>query len=155
MMPDRSLRVLALLISYFTTGTAKNLIELFRNASNPHADLARAEVSVITFQCGDSKSPNQFITAAKGAGLLTYGIREQLAVALGTIRQLPVASERQPHLIQSHTVNSQFLVRYTTPSPHQYPWIVLFQHGHTWSDTTTPVHNEINRWLLKPTERLG
>lgn len=142
------IRVLAVMEAYSVTGPAKNLIGLAQRAR------ARGvEISIATFQRGPDTGPNQFITAARAAGLGVDVLRERRALDRSVIPQLhALVEERRPHILQTHNTKSHFLVRWTGLY-RRCPWIA-FHHGYTATDLKDRVYNQVNRWALRGAQRV-
>ncbi len=146
---DRSsvIRIVAIIEAVSVSGPAKNLIAFAREAAKPEPGLPRAEVAVVTFQRGRAAISGAFTDAVRAAGLTLEVIPERRAFDHSILPALrSVIRERQPDIIQTHSVKSHFLVRWTGLA-RQYPWIA-FHHGYTWPDLRMTLYNQIDRWSL-------
>jgi glycosyltransferase involved in cell wall biosynthesis len=130
-----------------TTGPAKNLIDFACRAMAYSKPEMRAAITFATYHRGDEPGENDFVRACKRLGLEVHVIRERfrydLAVVTGMRKLIAVC---RPDIIQSHAVKSHFLVRLTGIN-RKCPW-VAFQHGYTWTSTTTRIYNLLDRWSL-------
>jgi len=168
-----TLRVLALMEATTVGGPAKNLIEFCRRARtlDPLPDGSPAfEISIATFHRdpsashnsnnGDglphstaSEAPNQFVAAARAAGITVDVIPERFRFdprVVGALRSL--VERRAPDIIESHQIKSHFLVK-LAGLWRERPWIA-FHHGYTETDLKMQLYNRLNRWSLPACHRV-
>jgi glycosyltransferase involved in cell wall biosynthesis len=167
-----TLRVLALMEATTVSGPAKNLIEFCRRARtlDPLPTGAPAfEISIATFHRGPAASesengdgarrgaadraPNQFVAAARGAGVSVDVIPERFRFDPRVVGELrSVVARRAPDIIQSHQIKSHFLVK-LAGLWRERPWIA-FHHGYTETDLKMQLYNRLNRWSLPAAHRV-
>ena len=143
-----TIRVVIVLEAATVTGPAKNLMRFCRGASEPHAGLPAIQASLVTYLRADySQASNPFIDAAHKYGIPIDVITERgrwdrsVIVSLDTILR-----KRQAHILQTHAVKSNFLVRFGSLHKH-FPWIA-FHHGYTAENLKARAYNQLNRWSL-------
>ena len=173
-VPDRSLpapkatiRLLSIMEATTVTGPAKNLLNFCRLASSSAFcadELPRVEVSVVTFHRTTEGSerdgtpnhgaaPNQFVAAARAAGLEVDVIYERHRFDRRVIPQLrSVVERRAPDIVQTHMVKSHFLAGLAGLGRVR-PW-VAFHHGYTATDRKMHVYNQLDRWSLPRAARV-
>src|SRR5262245_15977475 len=135
---------LAIIVEAHTvTGPAKNLIRFCRNAQ---AD-GRLDALLLVFLRGGA-AENAFLVAARRAGLMAEPIFERHRFDVGILSALRNRLRAfQPHLIQTHSVKSHFIVRFSGLN-RRYRWIA-FHHGYTSTDWKMKLYNQLNRWSLR------
>ncbi|MBV8829851.1 MAG: glycosyltransferase family 4 protein [Acidobacteriaceae bacterium] len=139
-----TIRLLAVIEAATITGPAKNLLR-FAEAARDHRFGAAVDVSVITFERGQSK--NLFLDSAQRAGIATFPVPESGAFDRRVLKRLRAAArELAPDLIQTHAVKSHFLSA-LAGFPDIAPWIA-FHHGYTWPDSKALLYNQLDRWSL-------
>jgi len=139
-----TIRLLAVIEAATITGPAKNLLR-FAEAARDHHFGAAVDVSVITFERGQSK--NLFLDSAQRAGIATFPVPESGAFDRRVLKRLRAAArELAPDLIQTHAVKSHFLSA-LAGFPDIAPWIA-FHHGYTWPDSKALLYNQLDRWSL-------
>jgi glycosyltransferase involved in cell wall biosynthesis len=164
-----TLRVLALMEATTVGGPAKNLIEFCRRARtlDPLPTGAPAfDISVATFHraggaddghapahdAGD-EAPNDFVRAAREAGVTVDVIRERYRFDPRVVAQLKeIVARREPDIIQTHQIKSHFLVK-LAGLWRERPWIA-FHHGYTETDLKMRLYNRLNRWSLPTSHRV-
>jgi glycosyltransferase involved in cell wall biosynthesis len=137
------LRLAALVEAHTVTGPAKNLLRFCRLAK---AD-GKLDPLLLVFVRGRADD-NAFLAAARAAGLnaepIHEGRRFDIRVVWALRRRLRAF---QPHLLQTHSVKSHFLVRFGRLN-RLYRW-VAFHHGYTATARKTKLYNQLNRWSLR------
>jgi glycosyltransferase involved in cell wall biosynthesis len=150
---SQPIRVLAFIEAYSVTGPAKNLIEFARLSSGAGNQSKRVQVTIATFQRGSDGEPNEFIRAARAAGLTVEVIPEKRALDLSVLRKMRSLLEKhQPDIVQTHNVKSHFFAC-LLGVPRRYPWIA-FHHGYTRTNLKDVLHNQFNRWSLRKARRV-
>ncbi|HYR75327.1 MAG TPA: glycosyltransferase [Pyrinomonadaceae bacterium] len=157
-MPDAPLllRILSLVEATTINAVARNVLEFHRSAnelSHKSAQFPAIEGSVVTFERGESDSPNEFVTAARDLGLAVEIIPERRRFDLGVLPKLKkVINEHSPDIVVTHSVKSHFLL-WRSHSSRKCPW-VAFHHGYTSTDRKMRVYNRLDRWSLPATDRI-
>jgi glycosyltransferase involved in cell wall biosynthesis len=142
----RRIRVLALMESASVGGPAKNLFEFARRARAGGADLPPVDLHLATYLRGPAGEPNDFIRAAREAGIPVEVIAEEGRFDFGVLPRLrAVVTRLSPDLIQTHNVKSHLLVRLARFS---IPWIA-FHHGYTARDLRDRLYNHFDRFSLR------
>lgn len=141
-MSDR-LRLAALVEAHTVTGPAKNLIRFCRMAQAA----GKLDPLLLVF-ARSGAGDNAFVAAARSAGLSAEPIFERrrfdIRVLWALRRRL---RDFEPHLLQTHSVKSHFLVRFGRLN-RLYMW-VAFHHGYTAAARKTKLYNQLNRWSLR------
>src|ERR1043166_9119233 len=152
-----SLKIVSLVEATTMNAVAKIVLEFFRTTgelsqSDPEFPLVQG--SIITFdRSGDGNPPNEFVTAARAAGLEIDLIPEQRRFDLAVIPALHEAIEKhRPDIVITNSVKSHFLF-WRTRLGKQYPW-VAFHHGYTTTDLKMRVYNRLDRWSLPKADRV-
>jgi glycosyltransferase involved in cell wall biosynthesis len=152
-----SLKIVSLVEATTMNAVAKIVLEFFRTTgelsqSDPEFPLVQG--SIITFdRSGDGNPPNEFVTAARAAGLEIDLIPEQRRFDLAVIPALHEAIEKhRPDIVITNSVKSHFLF-WRTRLGKQYPW-VAFHHGYTTTDLKMRVYNRLDRWSLPKANRI-
>jgi len=157
-MPDTPslLRILSLVEATTINAVARNVLEFHRSAnelSHKSAEFPAIEGRVVTFERGESDSPNEFVTAARDLGLAVEIIPERRRFDLGVLPKLKkVINEHGPDIVVTHSVKSHFLL-WRSHSSRKCPW-VAFHHGYTSTDRKMRVYNRLDRWSLPATDRI-
>ena len=157
-MPDTPsiLRILSLVEATTINAVARNVLEFHRSAnelSHKSAEFPAIEGSVVTFERGESDSPNEFVTAARDLGLAVEVIPERHRFDLSVLSKLKkVINEHSPDIVVTHSVKSHFLL-WRSHSSRKCPW-VAFHHGYTSTDRKMRVYNRLDRWSLPATDRI-
>lgn len=139
-------RVLAVMEADRITGPAKNLLR-FGAAARPDVEL-----TVATYLRGKASS-NDFLDAARAAGLVAHGVAERGRFDWNVVAALNELVERvRPDLVQTHNAKSHFLMRLSGVG-RRVPWIG-FHHGHTTEDLKQRLYNQCDRWSLRAPRRL-
>ena len=147
------IRVLALMEASSVTGPAKNLIALAQQARASQAEVSPVQFSICTFLRGRGTETNAFIKRVECAGLDLHPIAERFAFDARIIPQIrAVVQTVRPHLIQSHSCKSHFLVRFT--GMHRDCRWVAFHHGYTCTDVKNRLYNQLDRWSLRAADRV-
>ena len=144
-------RVLALLEATTVSGPAKNLLQFAQLARRGTEEGGRAEVELAVFRRPHDSSV--LLDAAEAAGIAVHAIPEKGRFDRSVMPALADLARRlQPDILQTHSVKSHFLVRYTGLH-RRYPW-VAFHHGYTATDLRNRVYNQLDRWSLRAAQRL-
>lgn len=150
---------LALVEADRVTGAAKNVIDFCRSAREAQADAAhdwQVHPSLVTFQRANAQqstlaafqSSNEFVAAARSAGIAVDVIRERFRFDTRVIGQLQQVAQRYaPDILETHHVKSHFLMR-QSGLWRQRPW-VAFHHGYTTTDLKMRAYNRLDRWSLR------
>jgi glycosyltransferase involved in cell wall biosynthesis len=147
------IRVLIIMEAFSVTGPAKNLIEFARLAASPSQSRLRVKISVATFDRGNYAGPNRFVLACRQAGVSVHVIPERAAFDFGVIAALrKLISECDPHIVQTHSVKSHFLMRLTSMYRQRH-W-VAFHHGYTSTNLKVTLYNQLDRWSLPAASRV-
>lgn len=172
-----TIKLIAMMEATTVTGPAKNLIGFCRRArqvDSAVSGLPRVEASIITFHRGrdaaspplrqsversdvqsanTDQSPNEFVAAAREAGIEVDVINERFRFDPRVIEELRrIIAQRAPDIIQTHNVKSHFLVKLSGLWRH-YLW-VAFAHGYTATDTKMLAYNRLDRWSLPSADRV-
>jgi len=140
-------RVLVFMEAHRLTGPAKNLLEV--------AGVAGSQVrfEVATFVRGGGPARNPFLEACAQAGMTVHAIRERRAGDFGVLAQMRrLARARTPDLVQTHSVKSHFLVRWSGLAG-RHRWIA-FHHGYTSTNRRMALYNRLDRFSLPAAERV-
>jgi glycosyltransferase involved in cell wall biosynthesis len=157
-MPDTPslLRILSLVEATTINAVARNVLEFHRAAnelSHKSAEFPAIEGSVVTFERGESDSPNEFVTAARELGLAVEIIPERRRFDLGVLPKLKnIINTYSPGIMVTHSVKSHFLM-WRSHSSRKCPW-VAFHHGYTSTDRKMRVYNRLDRWSLPAADRV-
>ena len=159
-----TIKVLSIIEATTVTGPAKALINFSQTVRAPEhaaAGLPLVEHSIITFVRGAAgtnavkrnEAPNQFVAAARAAGIEVDVIGERFRFDTRVIRELRrIAARRAPDIIESHMIKSHFLVK-VSELGRRLPW-VAFHHGYTKTDLKMQLYNRLNRWSLPSAARV-
>ncbi|MFN2516127.1 MAG: glycosyltransferase [Pyrinomonadaceae bacterium] len=156
--------MLSIIEATTVTGPAKALIsfnQTSRAAAHAASGLPRIEHSIITFVRGteaakavkQNEAPNQFVVAARAAGIEVDVIGERFRFdtrVIGDLRR--IVAQRAPDIIESHMIKSHFLVK-VSELGRRLPW-VAFHHGYTKTDLKMQLYNRLNRWSLPSAARV-
>lgn len=144
------MRVLAIIEAKTITGPAKNLLS-FADMARPGRTDPGVEVSIAVFtRQGDSPI---FLDRVRELSIPAYPVPEARRFDRAVLQHLRrLMRELQPDLVQSHAVKSHFLVRMAGLCKLA-PWIA-FHHGYTWTDRTTHLYNQLDRWSLRAADRI-
>jgi glycosyltransferase involved in cell wall biosynthesis len=151
-----AIKLLALIEASKLTGPAKNLIDFCRRASDPKQlcdGLPLVEATLVTFARGRSEVENEFLVAARKAGLEIAVIGEGFRFDPRVVAKLHrIVSQRAPDIIQTHNVKSHFLVKLS--QLWRRPAWVAFHHGYTATDLKMRAYNQLDRWSLRAADRV-
>ena len=138
-----AIRLLAVVEANTTTGPAKNLLQFAGHLGEVEPPV---ELALAVFR--RAATENGFIDAARRSSIPVYAIDERRVFDARVLSRLrAISREFQPHLVQTHSVKSHFLVR--AAGLHKgAPW-VAFHHGYTWPDWRMRVYNQLDRWSLR------
>ena len=165
------IKLLAMMEATTVTGPAKLLIELCllaREAGPALAGLPRVEASVVAFQRGRSGAfdarngaatrgldgaPNEFVAAARAAGVEVDVIEERFRFDAGIVGQLRRAVDRRaPDIVETHMIKSHFLTL-AAGLARGRRW-VAYHHGYTTTDAKMRLYNQLNRVTLPRASRI-
>lgn len=148
-----TLRIAALIEANQITGPAKNLLHFATQArvADPESpDAPLLEIHIVTFP---RQSSNPFLEAVKDRDLPCHPLHEQHALDLAVPRALgPLLKTISPHILQTHSVKSHFLVR-SLGLHKRYPWLA-FHHGYTNENFKVRCYNQLDRWSLRATAHI-
>lgn len=148
-----TIRIAALIEANQITGPAKNLLHFAtqaRVADPEFPDAPLLEIHIVTFP---RQLSNPFIEAAEGLDLPCHPLHERHALDLSVPRALgPMLKQIAPHILQTHSVKSHFLVR-SLGLHRRYPW-VAFHHGYTNENFKVRCYNQLDRWSLRATDHI-
>ncbi len=157
-----TIKVLSIIEATTVTGPAKALISFNQIArERTAAGLPLVQHSIVTFVRGTAatnavkrnEAPNQFVAAARAAGIEVDVIGERFRFdtrVVGDLRR--IVAQRAPDIIESHMIKSHFLVK-VSELGRQLPW-VAFHHGYTKTDLKMQLYNRLNRWSLPSAARV-
>jgi len=147
------LRVLAVIEAGTLSGPAKNLLR-FASRVRSAGNLPRIEFSVATFHRGDPLIANTpFLKSAAAAGIPVDVVGERRRFDLGVIGGLrAVIEKRQPDILQTHAVKTNFLVRIGQLAQDRR-WLA-FHHGYTAENFVVGLYNRLNPWSLNAANRV-
>src|SRR5262245_31719790 len=121
------LKVLVVMEASTVTGPVKNLLQFAqwaREEANPRVDFR-----IATYVRGDTRT-NAFVEAARDADFKVSVIPESKRFDTAVIAGLKgLAAEFSPHILQTHNVKTNFIVRLSGLWKQQ-PWLA-FHHGYT------------------------
>jgi glycosyltransferase involved in cell wall biosynthesis len=169
------IKLLAMMEATTVTGPAKLLIEFCRVAREGGAALSglpRVDASIVTFQRGrasstssrnggptsdnapnDTGGTNEFVAAARAAGVEVDVIGERFRFDAGVVGQLRRAVERRaPDIVETHMIKSHFLTL-AAKLARGRRW-VAYHHGYTTTDAKMRVYNQLNRLTLPRASRV-
>jgi glycosyltransferase involved in cell wall biosynthesis len=166
------IKLLALMEATTVTGPAKLLIEFCRVAREADAaleGLPRVEASIVTFNRvraatrngsslssdapNDTEIPNEFVAAARAAGVEVEVITERFRFDTGVVGQLRRAVERRaPDIVETHMIKSHFLTLAAGLAKRRR-W-VAYHHGYTTTDAKMRIYNQLNRLTLPRAARV-
>lgn len=166
------IKLLALMEATTVTGPAKLLIEFCRVAregAEALDGLPRVEASIVTFNRGrettrngsslssnapnDTEVPNEFVAAARAAGVEVEVIAERFRFDTSVVGQLRRAVERRaPDIVETHMIKSHFLTL-TAGLAKKRCW-VAYHHGYTTTDAKMRLYNQLNRLTLPRASRV-
>ncbi len=152
------LKILALVEATTVNAVARNVIDFHRSAnelSEADPTFAPIEVSIATFirQSADRQSENDFIVAARAAGLHVDVISERgrfdrrIIPALGEI-----VAKHRPDIIVTQSVKSHFVL-FRSQLWRDIPWIA-YHHGYTSTDLKMRFYNLFDRRSLPKADRV-
>ncbi|MCA1633280.1 MAG: glycosyltransferase family 4 protein [Acidobacteria bacterium] len=158
-----TIKLLALMEATTVTGPAKHLINFCRRAREHEfagEGLPRVEASIVTFRragrgarVDEAEEPNQFVAAARAAGIEVDVIEERFRFDTSVVRQLRrIVERRAPDIIETHMIKSHFLVKLSGLG-QRLRW-VAYHHGYTTTDLKMLVYNQFNRWSLPSANRV-
>jgi glycosyltransferase involved in cell wall biosynthesis len=153
-----ALKILALVEATTVNAVARNVIDFHRSAnelSEAEPGFAPIEVSIATFirQSADGQSENDFIVAARAAGLHVDVISERgrfdrrIVPALGA-----TVAKQRPDIIVTHSVKSHFVL-FRSQLWRDIPWIA-YHHGYTSTDLKMRFYNLFDRRSLPKADRV-
>lgn len=163
MMKD-TIKLLSIIEATTVTGPAKALISFnktARSAAHAASGLPRIEHAIVTFVRGakpakaemQNEAPNQFVAAARAAGIEVDVIGERFRFDTRVVGELRrIVAQRAPDIIESHMIKSHFLVK-VSELGRRLPW-VAFHHGYTKTDLKMQLYNRLNRWSLPSAARV-
>ena len=162
------IKLLALMEATTVTGPAKLLIEFCRVAREGASaldGLPRVEASIVTFNRvraterngvatpGRDDSPNEFVAAARAAGVEVEVISERFRFDTSVVGQLRRAVERRaPDIVETHMIKSHFLTL-AAGLAKKRRW-VAYHHGYTTTDAKMRIYNQLNRLTLPRASRV-
>ena len=153
----KTIKLLAVVEATTVNAVAKNMLEFYRAAEELQQNSSaapRVELSLVTFNRGlDEDAPNEFVRAARGAGIEVDDIPERWRFDLKVIPALrKVIEARAPDLILTHSVKSHFLL-WRSQLWQNRRWIA-FHHGYTTTDHKMRLYNQLDRWSLPRADRV-
>jgi glycosyltransferase involved in cell wall biosynthesis len=152
------IRILSIVEATTINAVAKNVLEFHHSASElsqKDPNFPAIEGSMVTFERRppDSRSPNEFVTAARELKMAVDVIPERRRFDLSVLPKLKqVIRQRSPAVVVTHSVKSHFLLSRSHISQH-YAW-VAFHHGYTSTDRKMRVYNRLDRWSLPAADRV-
>jgi len=150
-MPLTHIRILAMLESSSVSGSAKAVLEFYREVLRRSPAQLEVEPSILTFRRG--QGANSLTDAIQAVGIPLEIVTEQGRFDRGVVPQLQaVVRKRQPGVIWSNSVKSHFLVRLAGLN-RSSKW-VAFHHGYTTTDAKMRLYNQLDRWSLPAADRV-
>src|SRR3954469_6564506 len=162
------IKLLALMEATTVTGPAKLLIEfcrVTREAGTALDGLPRVEASIVTFNrvrattrngsslSSDADAPNEFVAAAREAGVEVDVIEERFRFDTSVVGQLRrVVKRRAPDIVATHMIKSHFLTL-AAGLARGRRW-VAYHHGYTTTDAKMRIYNQLNRLTLPRAARV-
>ncbi|MDX6403359.1 MAG: hypothetical protein QOH70_814 [Blastocatellia bacterium] len=152
------IRILSIVEATTINAVAKNVLEFHHSASElsqKDPNFPGIKGSMVTFERRppDSRSPNEFVTAARELRMTVDVIPERRRFDLSVLPKLKqVIRQRSPAIVVTHSVKSHFLLWRSHLSQH-YAW-VAFHHGYTSTDRKMRVYNRLDRWSLPAADRV-
>jgi glycosyltransferase involved in cell wall biosynthesis len=144
-------RLLAIIEAASLTGPAKNLLEFCRHARE--LDAVRIEPFLVTFRRGNARGTDDFLDAARLAGIPVEVVKESGPFDTSTVSSLRrIIGRINPDIIQTHAIKSHFLTRWSGLWKER-PW-VAFHHGYTLTDTKMLAYNLLDLWSLRAPARI-
>jgi len=145
-----SLKILSVVEATTVNAVGKLVLDFHvtaRELAASDTDFPAVAGSVVTFDRAANAQPNEFILAAKDAGVEIDIIPERRKFDLSVLPALKrVAADRGPDVIVTNSVKSHFLL-WRTRLWQKYPW-VAFHHGYTTTDSKMRLYNRFDRWSL-------
>jgi glycosyltransferase involved in cell wall biosynthesis len=150
-MSEAPIRLLAIIEACSITGPAKNLLEFCRVAHRMEG--RRVETALVTYRRAGRAGQDEFLEAAKAAGIEVEIVRESAAFDRNTVPAIRgILARRNPDLVQTHALKSHFLLR-RSGLWRGTPW-VAFHHGYTFDDLKMRAYNLLDRWSLRAPARI-
>jgi glycosyltransferase involved in cell wall biosynthesis len=161
------IKLLSMIEAATITAPARLFLDLYDELKAPgkeRSGLPDIDPSIVTFVRQETSSiarasgvgeppPNEFITAARTAGIQVDTVKESFRFDPRVIPALhQVVTRREPQILESQHVKSHFLMR-LSGLPKSYPW-VAFHHGYTTTDPKTRLYNVLDRWSLRRADRV-
>jgi glycosyltransferase involved in cell wall biosynthesis len=151
-----SLKILSVVEATTVNAVGKLVLDFYvtaRELAASCAEFPAIEGPVVTFDRASPAQPNEFILAAKNAGVEIDIIPERRRFDLNVLPALKcVAADRGPDVIVTNSVKSHFLL-WRTRLWQKYPW-VAFHHGYTATDSKMRLYNRLDRWSLPKADRV-
>jgi glycosyltransferase involved in cell wall biosynthesis len=143
-----TMRIVSVVEATTVNAVAKITLEFFRAAREiTDANLNRPIIdgSIVTF--ARDSSENEFIQAARAAGIQADAIPERGRFDLGVLPALKsIIEQRQPDIVITQSVKSHFLM-WRSRLWKKIPWIA-YHHGYTSTDSKMRLYNRFDRWSL-------
>jgi glycosyltransferase involved in cell wall biosynthesis len=145
------IRIMAILEAKSISGSAKAVLEYARQAANEHAGSPKIDLSITTFDRGDSETC--LTKAIRDLGTPHDVIVERRRFDSNVTCQLrSLVADRHIDLIWTHSVKSHFLVRWA--GLHRSTSWVAFHHGYTKTDLKMQLYNQLDRWSLPAADQV-
>jgi glycosyltransferase involved in cell wall biosynthesis len=146
----RKMRILSVVEATNVNAVAKVIFEFHRTArelDEASNELPHVEGSLVTFDRHSHQAENEFLRAARSAGIEIDVIPERSRFDFSVISALEtIVAQRSPDIMLTHSVKSHFLM-WRSRMWKQYPWIA-FHHGYTTTDRKMRLYNRFDRWSL-------
>jgi glycosyltransferase involved in cell wall biosynthesis/acetyltransferase-like isoleucine patch superfamily enzyme len=150
-MPITNIRILAMLEASYVSGSAKAVLEFYREARRQSPGQPEIEPSIVMFSRG--QDVNSLAEPVRAAGIPLEIIAERGRFDRGVVPQLQaVIKKLRPAIIWSNSVKSHFLVRFAGLN-RSSKW-VAFHHGYTTTHATMRLYNHLDRWSLPAANRV-
>ena len=152
------MKIVSVIEATSVNAVAKGAIEFWRTAremANTQKDIGRLEGSFVTFDRanGEARAPNEFVQAARCAGIEVDIVPEKHRLDLSVLAALRTAIERRgPDIVITHSVKSHFLV-WRSGIGKKYPW-AAFHHGYTTTDRKMRLYNRLDRFSLTKADQV-
>jgi glycosyltransferase involved in cell wall biosynthesis len=153
-----TIKILALVEATTVNAVAKNMLEFHRAAQELKQKFqcsGAVEISLVTFDRTNdpTKSPNEFVAAARELGLEVCVIPERFRfdpLVISAFRR--IVERSAPDIVLTHQVKSHLLMKLSRLW-RQYPW-VAFHHGYTKTKSREVVYNRMNHLSLPSAHRV-